>query len=201
MLGIFRRSSSGMNRARFEREVLACLPDLYRSASAMLGQPADAEDLVHDACLKAFAGFDQVSLENTQACQGWLRKILVNSFRDRYRRERRSPIRDVDAHSSGDEDSVIELAMSLEPLPEDRLAELGFAHALDLVLGAMPPEVRTVAVLHMVNGVAYKDIATITDCPIGTVMSRLARARKVLRKHLRHHFDGESLTSKQKGKG
>ncbi len=80
-------------RGRFERRVQAQLPALYRTARGLTQQPADAEDLVHDACVKALAAFGSVEFCNEQALGGWLQRILINTYRDRYRRAVRSPVR------------------------------------------------------------------------------------------------------------
>ncbi len=174
--------------------MLAFLPDLYRSARALVVQQADAEDLVHDTCLKAFAAFDSARLQNRSACQAWLRRILVNGFRDIYRREQRSPVKAVagDTICRTRHGGVHEAAVSVGSQPDAVVAETEFESAIDTAFDRLPPEVRTVAALHIVSGLAYKDIASLTDQPIGTVMSRIARARRLLRAALSEHITDDA---------
>lgn len=196
-----RHLGARFGRARFERQVQALLPDLYRAARGMAEQPADAEDLVHDTCVKAFAAFQRADLRDEAACRAWLHRILLNTFRDRYRRAARSPVRPAGSAGTGganganggwnggssggwNGDNVIELAPSREPSTEERAHHQGFAEAARAALGSLPPDLREVAVLFLINGLPYKDIAAVMDCPIGTVMSRLSRARRLLRERL-----------------
>ena len=191
-----------LSRSAFERHVLAFLPELHRSARALLGQPADAEDLVHDTCLKAFAAFGNARLHSEAASQAWLRQILVNGFRDRYRREQRSPIAPPWGNrvtADGGDAAIIDLAASPEPTPEQRAVQSDFAEAVESAFTALPPEVRTVAVLHIVNGLPYKDIAQLTEAPLGTVMSRLARGRRLLRAALKAHVSDAGNASSRSG--
>jgi RNA polymerase sigma-70 factor (ECF subfamily) len=78
-------------RARFAQQTEQLLPALYRTACRLTRDPAEAEDLVHDAYLKAYQAFPKADLASTEACRAWLWRILVNTYRDRYRRRQRSP--------------------------------------------------------------------------------------------------------------
>jgi len=171
-------------RAQFERYVQQLLPELYRAARALVHEPADAEDLVHDTCVKAFRAFGDATLANEAACRGWLRRILVNTFRDWYRREMRSPTRATAPSLAAERDNVVEFAASGEAGPSAQVEYDDFSDAADAAIATLPPEVRIVTALYVLDGLSYKEIATITECPIGTVMSRLARGRQTLRKQL-----------------
>lgn len=172
-------------RTGFEQSVQAQLPDLYRCARALTGGQADAEDLVHDACVKALTSAGAADLPDEGARRAWVRQILVNTFRDRYRRERRAPVQAVSstrgADDGQDDANVIELAASPDPSPGDWAQYSQFEVAARAAMSALPPEVRVVTTLHIVSGVSYKEIAHIAQCPLGTVMSRLARGRRLLR--------------------
>ena len=194
MLQKLRQLGRLADRVHLGREIEAMLPDLHRTARGLTREPADAEDLVHDACLKALKSCRAVELPNSAACRGWLRTILVNTYRDRYRRERRTPVHP-EAAFEYDAGNVIELARSPDPGPEQRVAGLDFLTAAQAAMAALPPEVRVVAVLHLVNGLAYREIAEVVGCPIGTVMSRLSRGRRLLRASLRHHVEVETSVS------
>ena len=76
-----------LTQRRFERRLEALLPDLYKLARGLVDEPADAEDLTHDVCVKAVMAAESVDLPNEAACRAWLRKIMINTFRDTYRRE------------------------------------------------------------------------------------------------------------------
>ncbi len=180
-----RRFNARQRRARFERQVEAQLPALMQIASGLVYQPADAEDLVHDTCVKALGAGDAARFENEAALRAWLRQIMVNHYRDRYRRERRSPVGSNRTHAAPDDyANVVELVANTEPSPlksiEDRDSSSAIRHAFSL----LPPEVRVVSVLFLVGEFSYREIAAITESPIGTVMSRLSRGRAMLRERL-----------------
>lgn len=176
---MFRALRPRCSRAEFERDLKALLPELYRVARGLTGNREGAEDLAHDVCVKAIAGFDRAQLANTAACRAWLHRILLNDFRDRYRRDKRSPI---DAHA--ELDNVIEFSPSGDAGPATEYQRELFRHRLDASLQSLSVDVRFATVMHLVRGIPYKEIAQIVDCPIGTVMSRIAKGRRVLREQL-----------------
>ncbi len=177
-------------RQRFERHTQHLLPALYRTARRLTRDPADAEDLVQDTYVKAFQAFDNADLQSEDACRAWLFRIMVNAYRDRYRRRQRSPeVQPFEGEHERD-DNVIEAAVSPEPGPEVRLGQKHLAEAAQAAMDKLSPEVRLVVTLFFVEGFAYKEIAEIAECPIGTVMSRLARGRRRLQVLLQAHRDG-----------
>lgn len=177
-------------RERFERQTQHVLPDLYRTARRLTRDPADAEDLVQDTYVKAFQAFDHADLQSEDACRAWLFRILVNAYRDHYRRRQRSPeVQPFDGEHERDA-NVIEAAVSPRPDPETRLGQKHLAEAAQAAMDKLSPEVRLVVTLFLVEGFAYKDIAEMAGCPIGTVMLRLARGRRRLQMLLQAHRDG-----------
>jgi RNA polymerase sigma-70 factor (ECF subfamily) len=174
-------------RARFARQTEHWLPALYRTARRLTRDPAAAEDLVHDAYLKAYQAFDRADLASAEACRAWLFRILVNTYRDRYRRRQRSPEVQSVAPDQAMDANVFAAAGSPASDPEVLLARQHFAAAAQAAIATLPPEVRLVVTLFFVEGLAYKEIADIAGCPIGTVMSRLARGRRILQHHLWEH--------------
>lgn len=176
---------AALARRRLERRVKQSLPMLYRSALGLCRDPHDAEDLVHDTCVKALTAAERAPTDSESGCQAWLHKILLNTFRDQYRRTQRSPV----SARSEDFDNIIEFAASRELQPDDHLTRSDFEYALDTALTRLPADVRAVTVLHVLSGFSYKEVAGIVECPVGTVMSRLARGRKALRETLRHHVE------------
>jgi RNA polymerase sigma-70 factor (ECF subfamily) len=167
----------------FEREVLEQLPSLLSVATRLTRNPAEAEDLVQDTVLKAIRA--QTKFESGTNLRAWLLKILTNTFINRYRRGglERSVLDGPDADPLADgwvSASTIESmrdpeSQALRPLLE---AEIGKA------LDELPAEFRLAVVLSDVEDLAYKEIADIMGCPIGTVMSRLHRGRRMLKARL-----------------
>ena len=183
-----------LKRARFERQVEAQLPSLVRVARGIVSQQTDAEDLVHDTCVKALTSFDSVEFSSDSKFQAWLKRILINTYRDQYRRAQRSPVRPIDYHATSDgKPNVIELVASTELSPSESMQHRKSSSAIRNAFSTLPPEVRVVSVLFLVNELSYKEIAYITESPIGTVMSRLSRGRKLLQEQLSDYAPRDNL--------
>ena len=172
-------------RARFEQQIETQLPSLVRAARGIVSQQIDAEDLVHDTCVKALTSFGSVEFTSDTKLEAWLKRILINTYRDQYRRAQRSPLRPIDYHATSDGNrNVIELVASTELSPDESMQHRKSSSAIHHALSALPPEVRVVSVLFLINELSYKEIAYITESPMGTVMSRLSRGRKLLQQQL-----------------
>ncbi len=183
-------------RRSFESRIAGQIPVLMRAARGFALQTADAEDLVHDTCVKALATDPDREFDSDAGFEAWLRRILVNTYRDRYRREKRSPIRPTEYHATSDNDqNVIEMAVNAELTPLQSVENRVSSSAIDNALAVLPPEVRVVTVLFLISGLSYREIAEVTDCPIGTVMSRLSRGRRLLRSQLEDWDPGQRSTS------
>jgi RNA polymerase sigma-70 factor (ECF subfamily) len=177
--------SKKRRRAQFERSIEAHLPAMTRLARGIIHNPSDAEDLVHDSCVKALTSGGSNKFENKAKLCAWLNRILVNTYRDHYRRSQRSPLAPQDYHATSDGSmNVYELVASTEQSPLQCMQNRDSSSAIEDALSALPPEVRVVTVLFIVSELSYKEIAYITDCPLGTVMSRLSRGRRLLRETL-----------------
>jgi RNA polymerase sigma-70 factor, ECF subfamily len=170
-------------RARFERDVLPLLPNLYSAALRMTRNPSDAEDLVQEAFLRAYRGF--ASFEEGTNLKAWLYRILTNSFINTYRKKQREPVTvegpdDVDEWYLFDRLGSQSVEASAEAEVLDRIPDADVKAALE----ALPEGFRMAVLLADVEGFSYKEIAEIMDVPMGTVMSRLHRGRRALEKAL-----------------
>lgn len=181
-------------RHGFERQIKALLAPLYRTAYRLTGSQADAEDLVQDALVNALQSFERAGCAAPEDVKAWMFTILANCFRDRYRRRRRSPEVAL-APIDDDASNVIELMSSADPGPAELIEAASFRAAAQIAINRLPPEVRLAVTLYFVEDRTYQEIADITDCPVGTVMSRLWRGRRALRQALARFAAGRDVAA------
>jgi len=171
-MGLF-RGRERSRRARFEQEALPHLDALYAGAFRLCRSEAEAADLVQETLLKAYAAFDRY--EPGTHCKAWLYRILYNLFissRRRLARERRA-MAEEKAEVRG------AVAAGAEPAGDHMTSE-----AVQRALSDLPDEFRLVVVLADLQDLSYREIAEVIDRPIGTVMSRLHRGRRLLQQRL-----------------
>jgi len=170
-------TGTGSDDRAFTNEALSYLDALYGTALRLTRRPQDAEDLVQDTYLKAFRAEDQ--FERGTNLKAWLFTILHNTFRNMRRHDGRSPI-DVNSET-------VEQAADLtgdDRTPEQLLTRATLDRDLQLALDALPEAFRQAVWLRDVEEFSYAEIAKIVDVPIGTVMSRISRGRRLLHDRL-----------------
>jgi RNA polymerase sigma-70 factor (ECF subfamily) len=172
-------------RRDFENTALPHLGSLYGAAFRLTRNPRDAEDLVQDVMLRAYRFWD--SFEPDSNCKAWLFKILTNTFINQYQKTKRH--REVLSAALCEQEAtdgvlVHERALSQRD-PEGILLDQSLSEDVSAALAELPADFRLAVVLCDVEGFSYKEIADIMDCPVGTVMSRLHRGRRLLRQSLR----------------
>jgi RNA polymerase sigma-70 factor (ECF subfamily) len=168
--------------SRFEAEALPLLSGMYSAAYRLTRNAADAEDLVQETFLRAYRGFHQ--FQQGTNLKAWLYRILMNTFINSYRKRQREP-QTVSDEEIADWYLYSKMAESgLEPSAETSVIESLPDEEVQEALSSLPEQFRIAVLLADVEGFSYKEIAEITDVPIGTVMSRLHRGRKALEKRL-----------------
>ena len=180
---MFRRQKAPEPDA-FAAAVLQHLEALYATAMRLTRNRADAEDLVQDTFARALGAWSR--FEPGSNCRAWLFRILTNGFISGYRRRRRHQRF---AHETGDEAVTAFYGESFEREgnPADALLEAGLGDEVESALAELGEDYLKVVLLADLRGARYRDIATELDLPIGTVMSRLFRARRQLEERLRDY--------------
>ncbi len=181
---------------RFEHDAMAFVDQLYGAALRMTRNAADAEDLVQDTYVKAFSAFHQFTPGTN--LKAWLYRILTNTYINSYRKAQRQPqlsddpevedwqLARAESHTStGLRSAEVE---ALEAMPDGAVTE---------ALASLSDDFRTAVILADIEGFAYKEIAEIMGTPIGTVMSRLNRARGQLRTKLQEYAQEQGLVGRR----
>ena len=175
--------NAGRAGREFERQALPFLDSLYNTAYRLARNAEDAEDLVQETYLKAFRSFAQFTPGTN--LKAWLFKILKNTFINEYRRRQNVPPEgDFAAIEEGLETQVRADAVGQVKNPEEVALESALDEDVQRALDVLAPDYRMAVVLADLEGFSYKEIADILDIPVGTVMSRLYRGRKLLEEAL-----------------
>ncbi len=170
-------------RVRFEEEALELSDQVYRVARRLVGTREEAEDLVQQTYERAFRSWRQFTPGTNM--RAWLLRILTNLNIDRGRRQQRSPQTTSLDTEAGDYFLYNKLeAQSPDGADEDRVLERLSQDSIVDALAEVPHDFRDVIVLVDIGDFSYADAAQILDIPIGTVMSRLHRGRRILKKNL-----------------
>jgi RNA polymerase sigma-70 factor (ECF subfamily) len=176
-----RLAAEARDRVRFEEEALALSDQVYRVARHLAGSREDADELVQETYARAFRSWR--TFQPGTNLRAWLLRILTNLNIDRGRRSQRAP--QMQALEANDYYLYDKLADSDgQPTDEDRIVERLSQDDIVSALSAVPHDFRDVIVLVDIGDFSYQDAAQILDIPIGTVMSRLHRGRRILKREL-----------------
>lgn len=180
----FRSSSS----KRFDRLILPYMKGMYIFAYRLTGQKQDAEDLVQDVVVKMYPRLDE--LENMQQPQPWLNRVLYRHFVDLTRKQ--SSQREISVSTLVAAESQTAFIESLGEASPDASAGIDqtrIGETVKRLLNTLPPDQRTLLLLHDADGWRQEDIATVLDVPVGTIKSRLHRSRAFMRERLKKQME------------
>jgi RNA polymerase sigma-70 factor, ECF subfamily len=182
-----RLASDARDRVRFEEEVLELSDQVYRVARRLVPSREEAEDLVQETYARAFRSWRSYTPGTN--LRAWLMRILTNLNIDRGRREQRAP--DTRPMEEGDYFLYNRLEETSGTDEEERIAERLSQDSIVHALSNVPHDFRDAIVLVDIGDFSYQDAAQILDVPIGTVMSRLHRGRRILKRELAETAVGE----------
>lgn len=192
---IVKKETERGNHAEFEKEIIPHTELLFNYAMRLTGDSDDADDLVQDTLLKAFRFFDK--FEKGTNSKAWLYRILKNSYINEYRRQVKEPVK-------VDYDDVQNFYENIQAsdVKTRHYEEDSFNNLLDdnvsNAIAKLPEDFRTVIILSDIEGYTYEEISGFIDCPVGTVRSRLHRARKMLYSQLYDYADNKGYITKKK---
>lgn len=161
----------------FEKEAVPHMDALYNYALKMTGDSDDANDLIQETYLKAYRFWDK--FEKGTNCKAWLFRILKNTYINEYRKQTKEPDK-VDYEDVEEFYETIKDAHSDAAILEKDLFDNLLDDDVSAAISSLPEDFRTVILLCDIEGYTYEEIADFIDCPVGTVRSRLHRARKML---------------------
>lgn len=163
-------------RESFERLAEQVFPSVFGTALRLTRSREDAEDLAQEAIVRAYDAFDRFDGTNFKA---WILRIVTNLYINRYRQKQRGP-----QMASIDDENVYEPMAGEGEIPDRILFDNLVGAEVEEAMRNVPDDFRTAVILSDIEGMSYQEIADATDVPIGTVRSRLARGRALLRKQL-----------------
>lgn len=163
-------------RDSFDRQAEKVFPSVFGTALRLTRSREDAEDLAQEAIVRAYDAFDRFDGVNFKA---WMLRIVTNLYINKYRQRQRGP-----QLGSLDEEGVIEPEADAAEIPDRLLFDEALGAEVEEALSRVPVDFRVAVILSDIESLSYQEIADATNVPIGTVRSRIARGRSLLRKHL-----------------
>ena len=163
-------------RDSFERQAEKIFPSVFGTALRLTRSREEAEDLAQEAIVRAYEAYERFDGTNFKA---WMLRIVTNLYINRYRQRQRGP-----QLGSLEEDAMAEPAADEREVPDRILFDEALGAEVEAALAQVPDDFRLAVILSDIEGMSYQEIADATNVPIGTVRSRLARGRAILRKQL-----------------
>ena len=185
---LFRRGNP--QRDRFERLAEEVFPSVYGTALRLTRDREDAQDLSQEALIRAYEAFDRFDGRNFKA---WMLRILTNLYINRYRQRSRSAV-----VGSLDDENAVDPAGPENEAPDRQMLDGMVSAEVEEALSKVPSDFRTAVLLSDVEGLTYEEIAEATEVPIGTVRSRIARGRAILRRELERYAAQEGYLKQGK---
>jgi RNA polymerase sigma-70 factor (ECF subfamily) len=170
-------------RDSFERQAEKVFPSVLGTALRLTRSREDAEDLAQEAIVRAYDAYDRFDGANFKA---WMLRIVTNLYINKYRQRQRGP-----QLGSLDEEGVVEPMSAEAEIPDRVLFDEAVGSEIEEALAKVPEDFRMAVILSDLEGLSYQEIADITQVPIGTVRSRIARGRSILRKALEEYAKRE----------
>jgi RNA polymerase sigma-70 factor, ECF subfamily len=186
-------------RQEFEETALVHLDSLYGAAVRLTRNQRDAEDLLQDTMLRAYRFWH--TFEKDSNCRAWLFKILTNTFINHYQKRKRGRqvLEAAQAEQQATDGVLVHEGSRAQRDPEGLLLDRTISEDVTRALEGLPADFRLAVVLCDIEGFSYKEIAEIMDTPVGTVMSRLYRGRRLLKKALHDFAVSEGIIRSEDG--
>ena len=186
-LGLVQRVQKG-DKTAFDLLVLKYQHKVVKLVTRYLRDPSDAEDVAQEAFIKAYRALPQ--FRGDSAFYTWLYRIAINTAKNAIVSRDRSPIDfDLDLQNI-EESNSMQARLADAETPESLLQTEEIRETVNRAIEALPEDLRTAIVLRELEGLSYEDIAQAMDCPVGTVRSRIFRAREAIDKRLSEVFEG-----------
>jgi len=163
-------------RDAFERQAEKVFPSVFGTALRLTRSREEAEDLAQEAIVRAYEAFDRFDGSNFKA---WMLRIVTNLYINKYRARQRGP-----QLNSLDDEAAVEPVAAESDIPDRLLFDHAVGAEVEEALAKVPVDFRTAVMLSDIEGMSYQEVADATGVPIGTVRSRLARGRAMLRRFL-----------------
>jgi RNA polymerase sigma-70 factor (ECF subfamily) len=187
-LSLVRRVQSG-DKGAFDALVRKYQHKLVKLVMRYVRNPAEAEDIAQEAFIKAYRALPQ--FRGDSAFYTWLYRIAINTAKNAVVSRDRSPIEyNIDRNDATEESYDMQGRMKDSETPEGLVLTDEIRSTVNAAIEALPEDLRTAIVLRELDGLSYEDIAAAMDCPVGTVRSRIFRAREAIDRRLREVFEG-----------
>jgi RNA polymerase sigma-70 factor (ECF subfamily) len=186
-LGLVRRVQRG-ERGAYDLLVLKYQHKVVKLVMRYVREPADAEDVAQEAFIKAYRALPQ--FRGDSAFYTWLYRIAINTAKNALAARDRNPVSfELDTQNNDESDGLVNRLRDPET-PEGLALTEEIRETVNHAIESLPEDLRTAIVLRELEGLSYEEIAASMDCPVGTVRSRIFRAREAIDKRLREVFDG-----------